>query len=123
MAAVVVAAQRLLMVRRGHEPLVGRWSLPGGGLEAGESLTDGVRREVLEETGLRVEVTGLAGVFEALGPPHFVILDYFARALHDRDPVAAEDANEARWVPLGDVADLDCTPHLVATLRSWGVAV
>lgn len=123
MAAVVVHARRLLMVRRGHEPLVGRWSLPGGSLEAGESLRAGVRREVLEETGLTVEVAQLAGVFEAIGPPHFVILDYFARPLEPADPVAAHDATDAGWVPLERVATLDCTPRLVDTLRSWGVAV
>ena len=119
----MVGVRGLLMVTRGHEPLAGRWSLPGGSLEAGERIRDGVRREVLEETGLRVEPTELAGVFEALGPPHFVILDYFARALDGTDPVAGHDAAAARWVPLAEVAALDCTPRLLVTLRSWGVSV
>ena len=53
--AVIVEAERVLLVRRGAEPLKGHWSLPGGLLEVGESLTEGVKREVLEETGLMVE--------------------------------------------------------------------
>ena len=55
--AVVVDRNRVLLVQRGREPLKGKWSLPGGMLELGESLADGVAREVQEETGLNVEVS------------------------------------------------------------------
>jgi len=86
---VVVQDGRALLVRRGSEPLRGQWSIPGGLLEVGETLENGVRRELLEETGLQVRVLELIGVYERIIPAehsrpgprfHFVILDYLCRA-------------------------------------------
>jgi 8-oxo-dGTP diphosphatase len=118
---VVVRAGALLMVQRGQEPAKGLWSLPGGRLEHGESLTDAAAREVLEETGIEVEVLDFLGVFEAPGDTHFVILDYLARPLAAGRPVAGEDAAQARWVPLNEISALECTPRLVETLTRWRV--
>ncbi len=109
------------MVKRGQDPGKGLWSLPGGRLEAGEYLADGLRREVLEETGLEVEIGELVGIFEVVGDPHYVILDFFAQAEGNAEPRASGDVDEARWVPLGSVAELECTPRFVETLRAWGV--
>lgn len=118
---VVVQDGALLMVQRGREPAKGLWSLPGGRLEHGESLTEAAAREVLEETGIEVEVVDFLGVFEAPGETHFVILDYLARPLAANPPVAGEDAAEARWVPLNEISALECTPRLVETLTRWRV--
>ncbi len=119
--AIVVDNGRLLMVRRGKEPGRGLWTLPGGHLEQGELLAEAVRREVLEETGVEVEVGDLAGIFEVLGDPHFVILDFLVTVTGDRDLEPSGDVEEARWVPLDDVPALECTPRFVETLTAWGV--
>ena len=94
---VVIRDARALLIRRGGEPLKGQWSIPGGTLELGETLSAGVERELLEETGLRVRVLGLIEVFERIFPGdggagasrapktapqyHFVIVDYLCEAL------------------------------------------
>jgi 8-oxo-dGTP diphosphatase len=119
--AVVVHERALLMVRRGREPHEGRWTIPGGRVEVGEYLNAAVAREVREETGLEVEVGQLLGVFEVVGEPHFVILDHIAAPKDDAEPVAGEDAEEARWIPLDQVPEMDCTPRLVEMLSAWGV--
>lgn len=91
-------------------------------MEAGESIEAAVRREVREETGLDVIVGEMLGVFEVIGEDHhFVILDHSAVPDGKIEPVAGSDADEARWVPLGEVADLECTPRLVEMLQGWGV--
>jgi 8-oxo-dGTP diphosphatase len=119
--AIVVRDGALLMVRRAKDPARGLWTVPGGHLEHGEHLADAVRREVAEETGLEVEVRDLMGIFEVVGDPHFVILDFVALAGGDSSPRPGDDVSEVRWVPLADVARLDCTPRFVETLRGWGV--
>ncbi len=119
---VVVRDGALLMVRRGKEPAKGLWSLPGGRLEHGESLAEAAAREVLEETGLKVKVSDLLGVYEVLGDTHYVVLDYIGEAVGGAaGPTAGEDAAVARWVPLEEVSTLDCTPRLSETLRAWKV--
>jgi len=84
---VVIIDGRAVLIRRGNEPRKGEWSIPGGKLELGETLAEGVRREVREETGLEVEVGELIEAFERVYRDaegrvrfHFVILDYFCRA-------------------------------------------
>lgn len=119
--AVVVKEGSLLMVRRGKEPYLGRWSIPGGTLEYGEYLTDAVRREVMEETGIEIEVGDLLGILELWRDPHYVILDYVATPTDDADPRPGSDASEVRWVPLEEVPAMECTPRFVETLRGWGV--
>lgn len=110
------------MVRRAHDPGRGLWSLPGGKVRAGERIVDAVAREVAEETGVDVRVLDLLGVFEVLGSDtHYVVLDYLVEQRGTAQPRAAGDASEARWVRLEEVADLDCTPRFLETLRGWGV--
>ncbi len=84
---VVIRDDRALLVRRGSEPLKGEWSIPGGTLELGETILEGVARELREETGLDVRVIELIEVFERIFPGdgqrpryHFVILDYLCEA-------------------------------------------
>ena len=101
--AVVVDEGRVLLVRRGHEPLKGQWSLPGGLLEIGESLTAGVAREVLEETGLIVEPIELIELLDRIHYEgervryHYVIADYLCRVTGGTLQ-AGSDADGARWV-------------------------
>jgi 8-oxo-dGTP diphosphatase len=118
----VIRAGSLLMIRRGRAPAAGLWSVPGGRVEAGESLRDAVVREVAEETGLRITPGPLAGVLEILGPPHYVVLDFHAAVEGETtEPHAGGDAAEARWVALGDISGLRCTPRFVESLTAWGV--
>jgi ADP-ribose pyrophosphatase YjhB (NUDIX family) len=119
--AIVVRDDALLLVRRDRPPAEGLWSLPGGRVEPGEAVVDAVKREVEEETGLEVEVLGLAGVFEVFGDTHYVILDHLARAPAGAEPAPGDDASEARFVPLGAVESLPLTPRLAETLKAWGV--
>jgi 8-oxo-dGTP diphosphatase len=101
--AVVVNEGRVLLVRRGHEPLKGTWSLPGGLLEVGESITAGVIREVREETGLEVEPVELIELLDRIHREgervryHYVIADYLCRVVRG-NLKAASDAEDARWV-------------------------
>ena len=105
--AVVVHEGRVLLVRRGHEPLKGQWSLPGGLLELGEPLTGGVVREVKEETGLMVEPIELVELLDRIHRDgervryHYVIADYLCRVVGG-ELKAASDADEARWVERGE---------------------
>jgi 8-oxo-dGTP diphosphatase len=101
--AVVVKEGRVLLIRRGHEPLKGHWSLPGGLVELGESLASAVVREVREETGLTVEPLELIELLDRIQREgervryHYVIADYLCRVAGGRLQ-AASDADAARWV-------------------------
>ncbi len=121
-AAVVVSHDRLLLVRRGRGPAAGEWSVPGGKVERGEVLAAAVAREVLEETGVEVVCGPLLGWVERIDAEHhFVILDFEATALDDVVPVAGDDAAEAAWVPVDDVADLRLVDGLAEFLHEHGV--
>jgi mutator protein MutT len=102
-AGVVVDRGRVLLVRRGSDPGKGNWSLPGGVLELGESLAEGVAREVREETGLTVEPVELVELLDRIYREgdrvrfHYVIADYLCRVV-DGELQAASDADAARWV-------------------------
>jgi 8-oxo-dGTP diphosphatase len=120
--AIVIREGKLLMVQRGRDPGAGLWSVPGGRVQAGEYLSDALKREVLEETGLEIDVGGLIGLLEVLGPPHYVILDFGAHVIGEStEPQPADDASDARWVPIEEIEKLDCTPRFVESLRGWGV--
>lgn len=121
--AVVLAGEQVLLVKRGSPPSQGLWSLPGGAVELGESLTQAVAREVREETGLAVEVGPLLGVFERLLKDaqgrleyHYILLDYLCQA-HLTPPRAGDDAAEARWVALADLERAGLTPDTIQVIR------
>ena len=100
---MVIADGRTLLIRRGNAPLEGQWSIPGGMLELGESIIEGVRRELAEETGIEVRVLELIEVFERVIPGdggrtryHFVILDYLCEVVSG-EAKAASDVTDVAW--------------------------
>ncbi len=124
--AIILRGEEILLIKRGNEPDKGKWSVPGGSVEFGETLTEGVKREVREETGLEIQVGDLAGVCDLIVRGnegitfHYVLIDYFATALPG-EPVAATDAAECRWVKLADIGDYDVTRTLLDRLGERGM--
>jgi 8-oxo-dGTP diphosphatase len=120
--AVAVAQDRILMVRRGHGPGTGLWSVPGGRVEGGETMAEAVVRELLEETGLEGVCEDLVGWVERFGADyHYVIADFRVRVPASTPPSAGSDADEAAWVPLQELAELPLVDGLVEFLREHGV--
>jgi 8-oxo-dGTP diphosphatase len=125
--AVILDAkeERVVVVRRGSEPLRGEWTLPGGMLELGETLEAGVKREVLEETGLSVVTEGIAGVFDriihdATGRPeyHYVLVDYVCRVSPESGELRpASDVDETRWVAEGELDSLPVVAFTAEVIR------
>lgn len=105
---VCLRGDSVLLIRRGTPPRQGEWSLPGGRIEPGERAVDAALRELREETGVKAEITGLIDVVDGLFPEagrHYVLIDYAARWLSG-EPVAGDDAAEARFVALDEVETL-----------------
>jgi ADP-ribose pyrophosphatase YjhB (NUDIX family) len=115
-------AGRLLLVQRGHDPEAGRWSLPGGRVEPGETDAEALAREMHEETGLIVTAGPLVGGVERPGLAGTVldIRDYEATVTGGQ-LAAGDDAAAARWVAAADVTALPLTTGLAEALRAWGV--
>ena len=110
------------MIERATAPQRGRWSIPGGRVEAGERLTDALVREVREETGLEVVPGRFLGWVERIAPEtHFVILDFEA-VVEGGIFAAGDDAATVAWVPLVQVAALDMVDGLLSFLREVGIA-
>ena len=110
--AVVINEDRVLLIKRGHEPLLGEWSIPGGAMELGETIREAVLREVVEEAGITVETSELLDVFDRVVRDadgkvqyHYVLIDFLCRHISG-DPLAAGDAADARWFTRADVAKL-----------------
>ena len=121
--AVVLRDQEVLLVRRGGQPSAGKWSLPGGLVELGETTEDAILRELVEECGLRVRLAGIAGVVNRVVRDaegriryHYVLIDYLAYP-ESALITAGTDAAEARWVPLAQVEQLDITEGLNDMIR------
>jgi 8-oxo-dGTP diphosphatase len=120
--AVAVDDGRLLLIRRGTAPALGRWSVPGGRVEAGETVGEAVVRELAEETGLEGLCGPLLGWVERIDDDHhFVILDFEVEVLEPAEPTAGGDAREAAWVPLHEVAEMDLVDGLAEFLHEHGV--
>jgi 8-oxo-dGTP diphosphatase len=120
--AIAVSEERLLLIRRGRGPAAGAWSLPGGRVEAGETLAEAVLRELAEETGLEGVCDELVGWVERMGPDHhFVILDFAVTVLESREPTPGDDALEAEWVPLDEVAHRRLADGLAEFLHEHGI--
>ena len=114
---------RVLLVQRGREPGRGRWSIPGGRVEIGESDEAAVAREVAEETGLRVEVVRHVGSVQrpAPGGGTYDIHDYLVRVIGPTVPTAGDDADDARWVTRSELAALPLVDGLLVALADWSL--
>jgi ADP-ribose pyrophosphatase YjhB (NUDIX family) len=120
--AVIVDEGRVVLVRRRYEPLAGRWSLPGGTLELGETLETGVAREIGEETGLVVDIGPVIEVFDRimLDPDdrvqyHFVLIDYLCWPLRG-ELHAGSDVDDAILVDPTNLAPYDLTSKARAVI-------
>jgi len=127
---VLIDQGRTLLIRRGSEPLLGQWSIPGGSLELGESLQEGVARELLEETGLEVRVLDLIEVFDRIylgdgssrveveGRPrfHFVIVDYLCERLSG-EPRAGSDVTDVAFAREDELARFHLTETATRVLK------
>lgn len=110
---VCLRGDAVLLIRRGTPPRRGEWSLPGGRIEPGERAMDAALRELREETGIEAEITGLIDVVDGVFPEagrHYVLIDYAARWMSG-EPVAGDDAMEARFVALNQVEALVIWPE------------
>ena len=124
--AIIVENGRVALIKRGKAPLLGEWSIPGGMLELGETVRQGVEREAMEETGLTVRATELLGVFDRVvrDPDgktlyHYVLIDFLCKRVSG-DLHAAGDASEARWVESGEIAVL-CLPKDAESVIRTGI--
>ena len=123
--AIVIKDDAVLLVKRGISPAKGMWAIPGGNLKVGETLQEAVEREIMEETGVRVN---------AKLPPHFtfkfierdeeskirfhyIIVDLLADYV-DGEPHGADDAVDARWVKVTDLDDLPVSQNTLNVLKS-----
>ena len=113
---VVIRDDRVLLVKRGSEPLKGQWSIPGGTLEMGETIAEGVVRELGEETGLKVKVLDLIEVFERIFPGdgsrpryHFVIVDHLCEAT-EGTPQAGSDVTDVAFASEEEMPRFALTP-------------
>jgi mutator protein MutT len=121
--AVVLHQGRVLLVRRGGQPSSGKWSLPGGLVELGETTAEAIRREIREECGIGITVVDVAGVLDRVTRDvegrvryHYVLIDYLA--FPDSEAVeAGTDAAECRWVAIERVGELDVTDGLLDMIR------
>jgi 8-oxo-dGTP diphosphatase len=117
-SAAIFRDGKVLVVRRARKPAFNLYTMPGGVVEAGETLTEAVAREVREETALQIEVLSLAGHREAVMRDkegrverHFVIMCFAARWISG-EPVLNEELDEARWMDPGEVSSLRTTDGL-----------
>lgn len=123
MGAIIFDAGNVLLVERAGEPLKGFWSLPGGLLETGEKLEEAVKREVLEETGLQIEVLSRFDIFERImrdangaAEYHYVLVDYLAKvAGGTMNP--SSDVSRVEWIPCTDLKQYKVTTGTIEAIE------
>ena len=117
--------KQILLIQRNQPPAMGFWSIPGGKLEAGESLVEACRREIKEETGLDTEIKNIVAVVERrVEGFHYVIIDYLAQLVdkENTQPIAQSDVSEVRWVSLEHLIDYELVEGLAEIiLRAYNV--
>jgi 8-oxo-dGTP diphosphatase len=127
--AVVIDGTKVLLVRRGNEPLKGEWSLPGGALEVGETLQQGVVREVFEETGVTVAPAGVVEILDRIVKDeesgrvryHYVLIDFVCRVTAG-SPRVGSDADEVLWVDRAMLEEYRLPPVTVRVIeKAFGI--
>ncbi|HYL85734.1 MAG TPA: NUDIX hydrolase [Candidatus Angelobacter sp.] len=125
---VIIDHGRTVLIRRGSEPLLGEWSIPGGALEIGETLQEGVARELLEETGIEVRVLDLIEVFDRIYPGnggastqqrprfHYVIADYLCESVGGK-PCAGSDVTELAFATVEELTQFHLTETATRILK------
>ncbi len=121
--AVVLDRDQVVLVRRGHEPMKGEWSLPGGAVELGETLVAALERELLEETGLTVHAGPVVEVVDRVHRGadgrieyHFVVVDYLCRVAGG-ELLSGSDAAEICWAPVHDLGPFRLTAQARAVIQ------
>ncbi|MGC2659273.1 MAG: NUDIX hydrolase [Bryobacteraceae bacterium] len=122
--ALIFEQERVLLVERGRPPLMGEWSLPGGGVEAAERLEDAVVREVLEETGLNVSADSLALVFERIMPDpggqceyHYVLIDFYC-SVQGGELRPGDDSRSVAWFAVDSLDSVVMTAGTREVIRT-----
>ncbi len=121
--AIIVDGERVLLVRRGHAPALGKWSIPGGLVDVGETVEAAVRREVAEECGLELHLHGLVGVVDRIVRDgagrvqyHYVLVDFLATPAGGTARPGS-DARELCWAVPDALPGLDTTQGLEPMIR------
>jgi 8-oxo-dGTP diphosphatase len=121
--SVIVRNGRVVLVRRGHPPAKGEWSIPGGVLEVGETVREAAVREAVEETGLQIETVELLGVFDRVLRDerqrtryHYVLIDFVAKPVGG-ELRAGADATEAKWCSWEEAQELKLAEDTLAVIR------
>jgi len=120
--AIIVENGRVVLVKRGHPPLLGEWSIPGGVLEVGEMLREAAIREAQEETGLSVEAGEILGVYDRILREgnrlqyHYVLIDFLCRRVSG-EIRPGSDADEVRWFKRGEIDALNLAPETAEVVR------
>lgn len=121
--AIIFDGDSALLVERAGEPLKGWWSIPGGLLETGERLEDALRREVLEETGLQIEIVYRFDIFERImrdaegrAEYHYVLIDYVCKVTGG-EPVPGDDVSRVEWVPCARLREYKVTSGTIEAVE------
>ena len=120
---ILVKDRQILLVKRGHEPNKGMWSIPGGLIKLGETAEEAAIREVREETGLEVSIGAVAGIFNVIIKDsdskikyHYVIIDYFGEVVGGMLRPGT-DVTDARWFWLDEIGDVETSPTVRKALE------
>jgi len=124
---LLIRNKKLLLVKRKYNPDAGYWSIPGGHLDLGERVRKAAEREAYEETGFKVKATKLAGIIDKIMYDgegnveyHYVLLNYFVEQIEgdeNQEPIADDDALDARFVPFNELKSYNLTKSLVELLK------
>ncbi len=126
--ALLIRDKNLLLIKRKYHPDAGYWSIPGGHLNLGERVEDAALRETEEETGFKTRINGLAGIINKIMRDdegkieyHYVLLNYFVEQIEeaaDKEPIANDDALDAKFVPFNELKNYELTSSLIELLKN-----
>jgi ADP-ribose pyrophosphatase YjhB (NUDIX family) len=121
--AVILKGERVLLARRANSPGKGLWSLPGGAVECGETLTEALKREIEEEISAHIEIGGLVDVYDRIFRDevgrvryHYVLVDYWGRIAAGK-PQAGSDISEIGWFAVKDLDSMQVGGQLKAAVK------